>query len=288
MKKLTIILPTLNEEKAITRVIKEAPIDAIKNIGYETKILVIDGYSKDKTVKLAKMQGAEVIMQEGKGKGAAFKTALKELKKNTPDITVMLDADNTYDPKEIPQMILPIITNEADITIGERTTRTHYLGNALLTGMANIAFKGKTTDLCTGYWAFNTKAVRNIDVQANGFDLETDIFTQANKHKLRIKPVQIKYRQRIGESKITRKDSLLIISRIIRNIRDWNPMALFGTIGLASITLAVINGIKVVQDYLANGYVVAIGTFLLTVFLGFIGLFMIGFGLILDLLERKI
>lgn len=287
MKKLTILLPTLNEEKAITRVIKDVPVEALKNINYETNIIVLDGHSKDNTVKLAKMQGAEVILQEGEGKGAAFQTALKKLKKNPPEITVMLDADNTYDPQEIPQMILPLITDEADITIGERTQRTHYIGNTLLTSMANIAFKGKTTDLCTGYWAFNTKAIRNIDVQAEGFDLETDIFTQASKNKLRIKPIPIKYRQRIGESKITHNDAFKIIGRMIRNIRDWNPIALFGTLGLSAIIIAFMYGLRVVRDYVTNGYIQGIGTFLLTVFLGFIGLFMIGMGLILDLLERK-
>jgi len=287
MRKLKIVLPTLNEEKAIVKVIKAIPTNALKKLGYETSVLVIDGKSKDNTVRLAREQGAQVIIQKGKGKGDAIRTVFQLLKNNLPEITVMLDADYTYDPREIPAMILPIIIGEADVTIGTRESRTHYVGNKILTGLANVAFKSKTSDLCTGYWAFDSKAIRLIDIKANGFDLETDLFTQISKHELKIKSVPIKYRQRIGESKLRRKDALTIIARIVRNIRDWNPIVLFGTMGLAAIISAFIFGARVVNDYIINGYINGIGTFLLTVFLGFSGLFMIGMGLILDLIERR-
>jgi len=287
MKTLKVILPTLNEEKAVVKVIKTIPYDGIKRLGYETSVLVIDGGSKDRTVRRAREQGVEVIKQEGKGKGSAIRTAFKKLKNNPPTITVMLDADNTYDPQEIPKMILPLIVGEADVTIGSRQGRTHYIGNAILTGLANKAFKSNTEDLCTGYWGFNIKAIRNIDIKAKGFDLETDLFAQVNKNKLVMKSVNIKYRKRIGESKLTRKDSLRIIGRLIRNIRDWNPMFLFGVMGLTSIIFAFFFGLNVIQDYLNNGFVVAIGSFLLTIFLGIMGFFLIFMGLILDLLERK-
>ncbi|MFA5406117.1 MAG: glycosyltransferase family 2 protein [Candidatus Nanoarchaeia archaeon] len=287
MKKLKIILPTLNEEKAIIKVIKAIPTNALKKLGYETSVLVIDGNSKDNTIKLAKAQGAQVITQKGKGKGDAIKTVFRELKNKTPDITIMLDADYTYDPKDMPAMILPLIIGDADVTIGAREGRTHYVGNKILTGLANIAFKNNTTDLCTGYWAFDSKAIKMIDISANGFDLETDLFAQINKHELRIKAVTIKYRKRIGESKLRNKDAIKIMARLIRNIRDWNPIILFGTIGLTAIITALFFGARVVQDYVFNGYIQGIGTFLLTVFLGFSGLFMIGIGLILDLIERR-
>jgi len=287
MKQLKIVLPTLNEEKAIIKVIKSIPIEALKELGYHTSIIVIDGHSKDKTVKLAKKQGAEVITQKGKGKGKAIRTAFIKLKKENPDIAVMLDADNTYNPKDIPKMILPLIINEADVTIGSRDNKSHFIGNAILTSMANKVFKGTITDLCTGYWAFNNKAIRQIDIKANGFDLETDLFAQVNKNKLKMKSVDIKYRRRIGKSKLKKADGLVIIGRMIRNIRDWNPMILFGLTGLISFITSLIFGIRVIIDYTQNGYIVAVGTFILTVFLAIIGVFMMGMGLILDLLERR-
>jgi len=287
MKTLTVVLPTLNEEKAIVKVIKAIPHVALRKLGYKANILVIDGQSKDKTVKLAKQQGAKVITQKGKGKGDAIKTIFRKLKQNPPDITVMLDADYTYDPQEMPKIILPLIINEADVVMGARQTKTNYVGNAILTGVANKVFNNTTDDLCTGYWAFNTKAIKKIDIKANGFDLETDLFAQANKNKLKIKSVSIKYRKRIGESKLRKSDALRIIARIIRNIRDWNPMMLFGITGLTSLTIAIIFGFRVIQDYIQLGYVGAVGTFILTVFLAITGFFLIGMGLILDLLERK-
>ncbi len=287
MKTLVVLLPTLNEEKAIVKVIKAIPITAIRNLGYKTKVLVVDGGSTDKTVELAKSQGAKVITQKGKGKGNGFKSALLYLKKNMPDILVMLDADYTYDPKDIPKMILPIITGEADVVVGAREKRTHNFGNKLLTFAANSVFKQKIKDLCTGYWAFNSKAIKMIDISANGFDLESDLFSQINKHKLRIVSVDVKYRGRIGESKLKKKDAFAIIARLIRNIRDWNPLALFGTSGLIILLFSLFFGFKVVNDYLQRGYVVAIGTAILSIFLAITGFFMIGMALILDLLERK-
>jgi dolichol-phosphate mannosyltransferase len=287
MKKLTVILPTLNEEKAIVKVIKSVPKGALKRLGFETKILVIDGKSKDKTVKLAKEQGAEVIIQKGKGKGSAVKEVLTLLKKRMPDIAVMLDADYTYDPKEMPKMILPLIIEQADVTVGARQGRTHYIGNALLTGIANRLFKNNTRDLCTGYWGFSSKAIRQIDVSAKGFDIETDLFAQVNKNKLRMKSVNIKYRERIGTSKLKRSDAIKIVLRIVRNIRDWNPLVLFGLTGFICIIASLFFGVQVAYDYAQNGYVGAVGTFILTVFLAITGFFLSGIGLILDLIERR-
>ena len=89
---LTIVLLTLNEEEAIGTV-----IDELKHEGYEN-ILVVDGYSTDFTVKIAKEKGAKVVLQKGKGKTGAIKTAIELAK--TPYILVM-DADGTYNPKDI-------------------------------------------------------------------------------------------------------------------------------------------------------------------------------------------
>ncbi len=287
MKELVVLLPTLNEEKAITKVIKAIPITALKRMGYKTRVLVVDGHSKDNTVKKALNEGARVIMQEGRGKGSAIRTAFKELRKEMPDAVVMMDADNTYDPRDMPKLLLPILIGEADIVIGAREKKTHFIGNALLTLTANIAFRGRTRDLCSGYWAFNTKSLKLINIKANGFDVESDLFAQANKHNLRIESVNIKYRERIGESKLNRSDAIKIFARIIRNIRDWHPLMLFGTSGLIILIISIIFGFRVVNDYLTRGYVNAIGTAIFTIFTAITGFFLIGMGLILDLMEQK-
>ncbi len=288
MKELVVLLPTLNEEKGVARVIRQVPVTKLKKLGFKTKILVVDGHSKDKTREVAEKLGAKVILQKGKGKGMAFRTALHELKKNPPDALVMLDADNTYDPKEMPQLLLPIVIEEADVVMGAREIKTHKTGNKILTAAAKMAFKHNIKDLCTGYWAFNEEAIRKIQVDAKGFDLESDLFAKANKEGLRIKGVPVSYRKRVGESKLRISDAFKIVGRIIRNVRDWNPLALFGSLGTLGLGLAFYFGLRVIEDYMKRGYVVAVSTAILTAILGITGFFFLTIGLMLDFLERRV
>jgi len=88
---VTILIPTLNEEEAIGKVIQE-----LKSYGYHN-ILVVDGYSQDRTVEIARENGAKVIYQVGHGKAAAIKTGLERVR--TPYVLIM-DGDGTYDPKD--------------------------------------------------------------------------------------------------------------------------------------------------------------------------------------------
>ncbi len=287
MKELIVLLPALNEAKSIGRVIKGVPITALRNLDVKTKIIVIDGHSTDKTREIAKSLGANVMLQKGKGKGAAFKTVLTELKNNPPDVMVMLDADNTYDPDEIPQMILPILLGKSDVVMGSREEKTHRTGNKLLSTAASLAFKHNIKDLCTGFWAFNEKAIRTLKIDADGFDLESDLFAKVNKAGLKLVGVPISYRRRIGVSKLKIKDAFVILGRIIRNVRDWNPLILFGGTGTISLITAFFYGLKVIEDYLQRGYVIAVSTAILTALLGITGFFLLAIGLILDFLERR-
>ncbi|MEM0041604.1 MAG: glycosyltransferase family 2 protein, partial [Candidatus Korarchaeum sp.] len=95
-EQVTVVLPTLNEESAIGRV-----IDELLQEGYNN-ILVVDGYSTDKTVEIARGKGVKVIFQKGRGKAGAIRTAIEVV--NTPYILFM-DADYTYDPRDIGRLL---------------------------------------------------------------------------------------------------------------------------------------------------------------------------------------
>ncbi len=220
---LIILLPAKNEGKSIGKVIDEIPLKRLKAIGLKTNIIVIDGHSTDNTCKIAKSKGARVIVQDGVGKGMAFQTILKKLKKRTPDVLVMIDSDYTYDPRDIPKVIKPLIKGEADVVIGSRLKgnessfkRINLFGNKILTLIANLLYKTKTSDLCTGCWVFSKEAVKRLDVKADGFDLEADLFVNVNKQGFKLKSVPISYRQRIGDSKLGLSTALLILKRLIK------------------------------------------------------------------------
>lgn len=211
---IAVIIPTLNEEKSIEKVLDDVPKDL--------EVFVIDGLSTDNTVQIAKSKGAEVIIEKKKGKAEAVKKALRKLKKY--DGVVMLDGDYTYDPKDIPKFIQKL--DKYDIVYGSRFSGqmlkgamsfTHKLGNMMLTKAAQILYGKKITDLCTGFIGFSKKAVKKIKITATGFDLEANIFSEAVKRGLSICEIPINYRPTKSESKLSLGDGYVILKMLIKN-----------------------------------------------------------------------
>jgi dolichol-phosphate mannosyltransferase len=222
-KKICVILPTLNEEKAVAKVIKELPNPTV------SRVIVLDGYSSDRTVDIAKTcrptLDVDVIFQKGKGKGMAFQTFLNDFDLNNYDIYVMLDADYTYNPRELKHLIWPILNGEADVVVGNRFAFkeirqlmpfTTYLGNKLLTFVASILYFKNPKDVCTGYWAFSREYLKRAKIKAKNFDLEANLFTEAIKRNYRIKIVPITYRTRVGKNKLMKRDGIVILFRLVK------------------------------------------------------------------------
>ncbi|MAG14335.1 MAG: hypothetical protein CL874_00385 [Dehalococcoidales bacterium] len=216
MSKVCIILPTLNEEEAIGRVIDEIPVRDLVEKGYEVKVLVVDGNSQDRTRQIAEAKGAEVIIESRKGKGRAMRTAFGLV---DADFVFMLDADYTYPATYIPEM-LAILRRDHSVVIGSRLkgeiekggmSRLNVVGNYLLTLMASILYRTKMSDLCTGYWGFRREVIPNLDLTADGFDFEADLFSQVVKKGYRLGEIPINYRRRQSLAKLNSiKDGLKI------------------------------------------------------------------------------
>jgi glycosyltransferase involved in cell wall biosynthesis len=220
--KMCLIVPALEEENGIRKVIESISDSRIKYI------VVLDGFSGDNTVITArglsngKFQTG-ILFQEGSGKGMAFQTFLKKFDLGDFDGYVMLDADYTYDPKEIGKMVGPIIDGEADVVMGDRLSYKNvreampissYVGNILLTMAARILYLKDPKDLCTGYWAFSRKFLRSASVRARGFDLEANLFAEAVNRGFRIKSVPIRYKTRIGKKKLRISHGVTILYRL--------------------------------------------------------------------------
>jgi dolichol-phosphate mannosyltransferase len=210
------IIPTLNEEKTIYEVISTAK-------HFANHVLVVDGFSVDDTYINSKEAGAEVIFQEGKGKGNALRTVFKEIKEY--DICVIIDGDGTYDPMEMGKIIKPIIEGGADLVVGSRLqgkmekgsiSRTNIVGNNFFNFLINFLYKGKVTDSQSGYRAMTSKAVNVINIKSEGFEVETEITIKALKKGLKIIEVPITYRKRRGSS--TKLKPIKAGSRIIKTI----------------------------------------------------------------------
>ena len=222
-KKLTIVLPALNEEEGIRRVMPSLPIEKLRAKGLHPSVLVVDGHSTDNTCGLAASFGAQIVAQDGWGKGNAVRTVIRGL---SGDYMIMMDADNTY-PADILPEIVDLLEKGYDCITGSRLrgqihenamSKMNLLGNRLLTGIANILYGAPyISDVCTGFWAFRVDAVKRMNLTADGFDIEADLYTEAVRLGLRYTEIPIVYRAREGESKLRLRSGGMIALRLLRN-----------------------------------------------------------------------
>jgi glycosyltransferase involved in cell wall biosynthesis len=207
METVAIIIPTLNEERSIGKVIDGVPVaDLLKN-GFETAVYVIDGQSTDNTREIAVEKGAQLIVEEQEGKGAAIQTAFKSI---TADYAIMVDGDDTY-PIEMATEMTRLLKNY-DVVIGSRLrgtiepgamTKLNVMGNVLLSLLAWALFGTRVSDVCTGFWAYRGHAIRRLELAARGFEIEADMFAECARHGLRIAEIPITYRARADQPKLS-------------------------------------------------------------------------------------
>ena len=219
--RVLIILPALNEEQTIGKVIDEIPRQALEEKGYAVSVLVVDGSSTDKTRQIAQAKGAEVMIEARKGKGRAVRTAFEQVK---ADFIFMLDADYTYPATYIPEM-LDFLEQGYSVVTGSRLrgkreegamSRLNVVGNHLLTLLANILYGTRISDLCTGYWGFRGEIISQLHLSADGFDFEAELFTQIARKGYPMVEVPIHYRRRQTAPKLSAlKDGLKIGWRLI-------------------------------------------------------------------------
>jgi glycosyltransferase involved in cell wall biosynthesis len=221
IKKITVVIPALNEEQAIGSVIKEIPINELKKMGYEVEIMVIDNGSKDKTRYIAHSHRAKVIVQPIKGYGNAYKAGFANA---TGDIIATGDADLTYPFNDLPKMIKKMEDENLDFITTDRLTnlqagvmsRTHYFGNLLLQLMTKILFGLPCKDSQSGMWIFKRSIWSKLNVKSSGMPFSQELKIEAYKNGFKCAEVPITYRARVGEVKLnTFKDGIGNILHLI-------------------------------------------------------------------------
>jgi glycosyltransferase involved in cell wall biosynthesis len=224
--RISIIIPTLNEESSIGKVIDEIPKKALEDSGYTLDILVVDGLSTDKTAQIAREKGAIVLSETRRGKARAIRTALDSVDSN---FVFMLDGDFTYSAAYIPEMLNAL--KKYPVVIGSRlkgkrekgALRTiNFIGNLLLTAFANILFGTRVSDLCTGFWGFRREVIQNLILTSEGFQLEADLLIQVAKRGYRIGEVPILYRCRAGKAKLNGLKDGIHIARFLFSRRFYS------------------------------------------------------------------
>jgi hypothetical protein len=219
--KVSVVVPAMNEEGNIGSVLRELPEGL-------HEVILVDGNSKDETVAVAQeaYPGIRVTTQSGRGKGDAFRTGFAAV---TGNLVVMLDADGSADPAEIPRFIEALEAG-ADFAKGSRymegggsadITKLRSVGNSVLSGTANMLHGTEFTDLCYGYNAFWARCLPFISLDVPGFEVETLINLRMASAGMKIVEVPSYEKERIsGVSNLkTFRDGFRVLGTIFKEAR---------------------------------------------------------------------
>lgn len=214
---VSVVIPTYNEAQNLPHVLPRIPASV-------DEVIVVDGHSRDQTVEVARRYrpDARIIHQEGRGKGDALACGFAQA---TGDIIVMLDADGSTDPTEIPRFVATLLTG-AEYVKGSRfitgggsadITPLRRAGNRALSRTVNLLFGTNYSDLCYGYTAFWRDCLRGLRVDCPGFEVETLMNVRAARAGLRVAEVPSYEQARIhGSSNLNaRRDGIRVLRTIV-------------------------------------------------------------------------
>jgi len=260
---------------------------------YVDEVIVIDDGSTDNTAGVAELAGATVVRHDqNRGKGAAIQSILAEAKKRNPDVLVLLDADAQHDPNEIPILIKPI-SEGFDLVIGSResqedkTPRYRRIGKKVIFHSSRLASKTNVYDSESGFRALSPKAIKELELKANGFAVESEMITLAADKELKITEVPISnIYTKDGSTLHPIRHGIDVLSRIIVMISERRPLFVFGLAGGILLVIGLVFGFRVINIAAATGDL-AIGSAVLTALFIIAGILSIFTGIILNAVTRR-
>jgi glycosyltransferase involved in cell wall biosynthesis len=204
---VSIIIPSMNEEKTIGSCIRKA-LQTLKQEGLDGEIIVSDS-STDNSREIAMSLGAKVVIPRNKGYGNAYFEGLRYARGK---FLVFSDADDTYDLREMVRFLEPMMAGKADFVMGTRLKGNirknampwlhRYVGNPLLTRILNLLFKTNLSDSHSGMRAITRAAYQRLDMKSEGMEFASEMIIEAARKKLRITEVPITYYPRQTPSKL--------------------------------------------------------------------------------------
>ena len=214
---LSVVMPVFNERDTIEEI-----INRVLAVKLRIELIVVDDMSTDGTTeileRLQKQRGFVLLRQpRNRGKGSALRRGFAAV---TGDLVIIQDADLEYSPEEYPQLTELICSGRADVVYGSRFLGrhrvfllTHYLGNRLLTFIANVLYNTMLSDMETCYKVMRTDVLRSMNLKSNGFGIEPEMTAKVFKRRYRVYEVPISYDGRGYEEgkKITWKDGVVAL-----------------------------------------------------------------------------
>lgn len=288
--KISVIIPTKNEQDAIGQLVRE--IREVLN-GSESEIVVVDA-SNDNTASEALAAGARMVRQIGAG---GFGEAIMQgIYWSKGEYIVTMDGDGTYDPKDIPKLLDPLIKDEADLVNGDRFANMqdgamphlNRLGNRLLTKLGNFLFRTDLNDSQSGMKAFRREILRYLALFEKGFSSCSELIAETSKAHFRMVEVGINYKPRIGETKLNpASDGPGIFWSSVKMMIDYRPMILFGGFGLAFIVVGFAVAWPVIVTFVVENRFVMMGRALIALFCWIVGTLSVFTGILLNAINMS-
>jgi glycosyltransferase involved in cell wall biosynthesis len=240
---VAVAIPCYNEAAAVVAV-----ISAWRAALPEAEIVLFDNNSTDGTGDLARGMGVRVVDVPGQGKGHAVRAIFAALA-DRPAV-VLVDGDGTYPADRISALLGPVLAGEADMAVGARRpvdapgamSPIRGLGNILIPAAFRVLIGAGNSDLLSGYRVFSPRFLREVKLRSSGFEIETELASEAVARRMRVVEVPVPYLPRIAgtTSKLKAfRDGRRILTMIIvqsLRLRPWRPLAL--VIGLALLIWA--------------------------------------------------
>jgi glycosyltransferase involved in cell wall biosynthesis len=231
MRRLSVVIPALNEETNIPATLAAVPVDRLRRAGWDVELLVVDNGSSDRTAEVAREHGAQVLVQPVRGYGNAYKAGFAN---STGDVIATGDADRTYPFEILPEVLALMDRDEVDFVSTNRLAQvqpeamkvSHVWANRLLTGVSRALFENLPfRDSQSGMWIFRRDVWSCCDVQSGGMPFSQEIKVEAFRNGFRCAEIPIEYRPRGGQTKLRglRDGALVAGHLLVHRMRTWRP-----------------------------------------------------------------
>ncbi|MFH1721837.1 MAG: glycosyltransferase family 2 protein [Candidatus Altiarchaeota archaeon] len=284
MTDLSIIIPAYNEECGLPLVLERIKDLKLK----DSEVIVVDDGSTDSTKD--KTQGYDVkllVHEKNRGKAEAFRTGFAA---SSGNYIVMVDADNTYPIESIPE-IVGLLKGGYDSVVGSRfkghikgMTTLNKIGNFSIMVLLRSLFGSKTSDPLSGLRGFRRSVFETINLQSEGFELETEMSIKVASIGLSEIDIPIEYRERQGETKLKPlNDGVMIGRHMLTLLRYYNPLFLFLNTCILLSGSGLLLALFLLYTYVVNNfYFVHPHSAVLSSFLIIAGINLAFFGIVLE------
>jgi len=200
-KLFSVVVPVFNEERTVGDVIARLK-EVLNGTGFRYEIVVVDDYSEDKSVQVAKKQRVSVYrLKRHMGKGYALRMGFA---KSKGEFVATIDSDGSHRPEELPLLLKPLLNYEADLVIGSRFLNAHTFyakrlnaaGNRLFNALIHILIRSAVTDSQSGYRIMTREALNSMVLRSDEYEIESEMLVKAAKKRFKIKEVPISFVQR--------------------------------------------------------------------------------------------